>query len=499
MTLGYDVKNQSIPISSGNTLYVGGSGTGNYTTIQSGIANANPGDTVFVYDDSSPYNEHVLIHKSINLVGEDKNTTIIQYNEGDEIVYINADNVTISGFTIENSGKDDNNLDGIVLKIFTYNCTIVGNIIKNNYIGIDIDYGINTLIKNNNLIYNIIGISIIDVSDKAFNNHITGNFITHNQRYGILDFDADYGTITTWNVIADNGNIKPDIYHSGGIVVQDSYSIIHHNDFLFNRGRGNAYVSGGRNGNYWDDGNEGNYWDDWEENPGYPYTYIIDDDPPWPEEIDYHPNSKMYSNHPVVGISKGNYYALVDEPIYFFANSSVDPYSVSWLWEYGDDNTSDEISPTYSYSASGHYYVNVTILDINGSTDTSKANVYIGRHPENTTIKGPKRFLIKGINYTYRISAIDPDGDKIFYHIDWGDWYDTSVFVGPYPSGEIVEVSNKWYEPCTGLITVTPYDTADLSGEQAELQVWFGRTRASSYHLLLERFPILYRLIYLKN
>ena len=42
-------------LSSGNTLYVGGSGEGNYSKIQDAINGASDGDTVFVYDDSSPY------------------------------------------------------------------------------------------------------------------------------------------------------------------------------------------------------------------------------------------------------------------------------------------------------------------------------------------------------------------------------------------------------------------------------------------------------------
>ena len=42
------------PISNGNTLYVGGTGEGNYTTIQSAIDNTSIGDTVFVYTYSSP-------------------------------------------------------------------------------------------------------------------------------------------------------------------------------------------------------------------------------------------------------------------------------------------------------------------------------------------------------------------------------------------------------------------------------------------------------------
>ncbi|RLF42667.1 MAG: hypothetical protein DRN17_07450, partial [Thermoplasmata archaeon] len=44
-------------INDGNTLYVGGSGEGNYSSIQDAVDNASNGDTIYVYDDSSPYYE----------------------------------------------------------------------------------------------------------------------------------------------------------------------------------------------------------------------------------------------------------------------------------------------------------------------------------------------------------------------------------------------------------------------------------------------------------
>ena len=44
------VKESIIPLRSGNTLYVGGTGPGNYTSIQNAVDNASDGDTVFVYD-----------------------------------------------------------------------------------------------------------------------------------------------------------------------------------------------------------------------------------------------------------------------------------------------------------------------------------------------------------------------------------------------------------------------------------------------------------------
>ena len=63
--------------SNGNILYVGGEGPNNYTKIQDAINNAIDGDTVFVYNDSSPYYENIIVDKAINLVGEERDTTII--------------------------------------------------------------------------------------------------------------------------------------------------------------------------------------------------------------------------------------------------------------------------------------------------------------------------------------------------------------------------------------------------------------------------------------
>ena len=56
------------------TLYVGGGGPGNYTTIQIALDAASAGDTVFVYNGT--YYENLVIKKNIALIGENKNTTI---------------------------------------------------------------------------------------------------------------------------------------------------------------------------------------------------------------------------------------------------------------------------------------------------------------------------------------------------------------------------------------------------------------------------------------
>jgi hypothetical protein len=54
-----NLKESSTPVFDGNTLYVGGMGPGNYTSIQDAINDAENGDTVFVFDDSAPYYENL--------------------------------------------------------------------------------------------------------------------------------------------------------------------------------------------------------------------------------------------------------------------------------------------------------------------------------------------------------------------------------------------------------------------------------------------------------
>jgi pectin methylesterase-like acyl-CoA thioesterase len=93
-----------LPTSRGSWLYVGGSGPGNYSKIQDAVDNATDNDTVFIYDDSSPYYESVVINKvSISLIGEDKNTTVIDGSKTmGSVVRIYVDNVKIAGLMMIN-------------------------------------------------------------------------------------------------------------------------------------------------------------------------------------------------------------------------------------------------------------------------------------------------------------------------------------------------------------------------------------------------------------
>jgi len=178
---GIYFEKQSIkPMSLGNTLYVGGNGTGNYSKIQDAIDDASDGDTVYVYDDSSPYYENLEVDKSITLKGENEETTVINGSDSEIVVNISSDNVFLSGFTVLNHGNYLYRTSIIFIQS-NYN-VISGNIIKvNNDYGINIIYSEYTTISGNIITCNTsdswIGIYIYEGKNNNISRNIIKNFI----------------------------------------------------------------------------------------------------------------------------------------------------------------------------------------------------------------------------------------------------------------------------------------------------------------------------------
>ncbi|MFH1101422.1 MAG: DUF2341 domain-containing protein [Methanobacteriota archaeon] len=130
-------------------------------TIQEGINNATTGDIVFVYN--GIYYEHLVINKTINLTGEDKNNTIIDSEESGAGIRITVDGVHISTFTISNSwygvyphNSNNNTIsDNVFINTTTgiflsssENNTIIKNIYLNIFEGIHLGSANNTIIEN---------------------------------------------------------------------------------------------------------------------------------------------------------------------------------------------------------------------------------------------------------------------------------------------------------------------------------------------------------------
>ncbi|MEA2054594.1 MAG: carboxypeptidase regulatory-like domain-containing protein, partial [Candidatus Thermoplasmatota archaeon] len=160
------------PPTPGATLYVGGTGPNNYTSIQDAIDNASSGDTVFVYNDSSPYNENVVVNKSITLIGEDKETTIIDGGGIDNAVTVTPDNVTMQRLSVKNGGDA-----GILIDYYVSGAHISDCNLYDNYNGIELDWECSdNFISNNSFWNNTHGIDIWYSTGNTFrNNTVTVN------------------------------------------------------------------------------------------------------------------------------------------------------------------------------------------------------------------------------------------------------------------------------------------------------------------------------------
>ncbi|UCF50055.1 MAG: nitroreductase family protein [Thermoplasmatales archaeon] len=116
--------------------------------------------------------------------------------------------------------------------------------------------------------------------------------------------------------------------------------------------------------------------------------------------------------------------------------------------------------------------------------------------PEIPDIDGPTNG-VAGTEYTYIFNSVDPDGDDVYYYIKWGDGH-IEYWDGPHQSGLDIEITHTYVKQGTYLIEAKAKDTSDTESDWNEFEVTIPRTRTSSYllfELLLERFPILERLL----
>jgi len=189
------------------------------------VDNASPGDTVFVYDDSSPYKENVTVSKSIIVQGEQKETTIVDGSHRDGMSFhILADNVTVTGFTIQNTGTAVY-IAGMG-ETASHN-TVTDNIILNAYGGIMMYYGSTTKYEFLPYGYNVISFNYLKNTTyyaimlyEGRNNLIMGNTITENHGLDVVSYGYGIEVSGALNNISYNNVSNNDRF---GIILGKTY------------------------------------------------------------------------------------------------------------------------------------------------------------------------------------------------------------------------------------------------------------------------------------
>ncbi len=77
-----------------------------YLTMQSAIDASETLDGHTISVNSGIYHENLVVHKSVTIIGEERATTIIDSGGVGTVLTVNADNTSIYGFTIRNSGAN---------------------------------------------------------------------------------------------------------------------------------------------------------------------------------------------------------------------------------------------------------------------------------------------------------------------------------------------------------------------------------------------------------
>ncbi len=290
-----------------------------YPSIQHAINAAYVGATIYVKN--GIYYEHLWIDKQVSLVGETGNSTIIDGNGTGTVIYISADNVAFSNFTVRNGdiglriiGSRHNTLRDNHLCSNDYNFLISGgtphsieyfiqdidttNLIENkpmyylinqNNVEIPADAGYvaavlssNITVSNLNLTRNGTGVLLVYSTNclvenvNSYNHYYTGisllgsnHSVVRNCRVnsngwrGIVFWhEAAHNNTIHNNTIFKNGWASSAWGNGGVVLISSGGNTIYHNDFVDNRvpaASSNGYS------NVWDNGypSGGNYWSDY--------------------------------------------------------------------------------------------------------------------------------------------------------------------------------------------------------------------------------------------
>ena len=292
-----------------------------YSSIQDVVDNATDGSTVYV--SSGYYSENLVINKSINLVGENRETAIIDGMSNGTVVYVGSDNVSISDFKLQHSGCACLGYYGVDIGSSRRNINIINNNIFSDPTGILVKKGQDIVIAQNNITFSgeypivveesvNVQISENNVADNlnqidVLNStrvSVVNNEMTNNGNGGIALTNSNNNTLSG-NIIASNSL-------SGLYLFQSDYNVIVRNSLQLN-GR-NVYVRNSTD--YWDDGFEGNYWSN--------YTGI-DADNDGVGDTPFVLDANNVDHHPLMGLFY-SYSAMPENDVGIITDSALDNF-----------------------------------------------------------------------------------------------------------------------------------------------------------------------------
>jgi len=148
-----------------------------------------------------------------------------------------------------------------------------------------------------------------------------------------------------------------------------------------------GYITGYR----WDFTDDGLFDTDWQEDEFVSYIYFKSGDYTVKLQVQDNDSATATDSYVItirevdpdkqlpVAEANGPYEGLVNETISFNATGSYDPDGiiVTYIWDFGDHNTSQLENPVHAYAKSGNYTAILTVIDNHGLTNMDITTVYI--------------------------------------------------------------------------------------------------------------------------
>jgi parallel beta-helix repeat protein len=178
-----------------------------FPTIQAAINNATDGETVFVHN--GVYNENIVVNRTVALVGEDMERTIVDANSVGTPVRILAGGASLANFTVRGGGSSGYESGVFIEASF---CNITNNIVVGDGpAGIYLNKSANVFLSGNIVKQNE-GDGVVLV--QSANNSLLGNTVTQNE-FAFHLYASDENVISN-NTLTENNLGGIALFYSSG-------------------------------------------------------------------------------------------------------------------------------------------------------------------------------------------------------------------------------------------------------------------------------------------
>jgi hypothetical protein len=172
----------------------------------------------------------------------------------------------------------------------------------------------------------------------------------------------------------------------------------------------------------------------------YSYTVGISN-----EYADYIQLTLIHGGAPPGGSDHESFWYEGYDAIFYFEYTETPYYHTA-------QDTMDHINATYAVKN-----IKLGLATLAGLSEGS----YKSNAPDKPTLTGPTLGVLNK-NYEYTVVATEPDGEDVYYFIDWGDGTNTGWF-GPYSPGTSTVSQKAWNAPANYTVKARAKDIHDVA------------------------------------